>query len=51
MIMSTVSLLRSNPHPTDDQIRNGLAGNLCRCGTYTRILSAVQRAAANGEQR
>jgi len=52
MIMSTVSLLRSNPHPTDDQVRNGLAGNLCRCGTYTRILSAVQRAAAaNGEQR
>jgi nicotinate dehydrogenase subunit A len=52
MIMSTVSLLRSNPHPTDDQIRSGLAGNLCRCGTYTRILSAVQRAAAaNGERR
>jgi nicotinate dehydrogenase subunit A len=46
MIMSATELLRSNSHPTEDQIKSGLAGNLCRCGTHTRILSAVQRAAA-----
>ena len=45
MIMSTVSLLRRNPHPSEDQIRDALAGNLCRCAVYQRILSAVQRAA------
>ena len=46
MIMSATELLRSNSHPTEDQIKSGLAGNLCRCGTHTRILSAVKRAAA-----
>lgn len=45
MIMSTVSLLRRNPHPSEAQIRDALAGNLCRCAVYVRILSAVQRAA------
>jgi nicotinate dehydrogenase subunit A len=45
MILSATALLRSNPHPTEEQVRNGLAGNLCRCGTHTRILSAVMRAA------
>jgi len=45
MIMSTVSLLRRNPHPSEDQIRDALAGNLCRCAVYQRILAAVQRAA------
>jgi aerobic-type carbon monoxide dehydrogenase small subunit (CoxS/CutS family) len=45
MIMSTVSLLRRNPRPSEDQIRDALAGNLCRCAVYQRILSAVQRAA------
>jgi nicotinate dehydrogenase subunit A len=39
-------LLKSNPHPSEDQIRTALAGNLCRCGTHTRIVRAVQRAAS-----
>ncbi|HKD07074.1 MAG TPA: (2Fe-2S)-binding protein [Bryobacteraceae bacterium] len=46
MIMSATALLRSSPHPTEDQIKNSLAGNLCRCGTHTRILNAVNRAAS-----
>ena len=45
MIMGTVSLLSQTPHATPDQARQALAGNLCRCGTYTRILNAVMRAA------
>ncbi|HVB34542.1 MAG TPA: (2Fe-2S)-binding protein [Patescibacteria group bacterium] len=44
-IMTTVALLRSNPHPTDEQIAQFLEGNICRCGTYPRILEAVRRAA------
>jgi nicotinate dehydrogenase subunit A len=44
MIMSTKALLDSNPKPTDSQIKEALAGNLCRCGTHTRILRAVKRA-------
>jgi nicotinate dehydrogenase subunit A len=45
MIMAASALLQSNPHPTLEQVKAGLAGNLCRCGTHTRILSAVMRAA------
>jgi nicotinate dehydrogenase subunit A len=45
MIMSARALLTRTPHPTLDQAKEGLAGNLCRCGTQTRILSAVMRAA------
>ena len=45
MIIASVALLRRTPKPTLDQIRQGLAGNLCRCGTHTRILRAVARAA------
>ena len=44
MIMSTKALLDKNPKPTDSQIREALAGNLCRCGTHSRILRAVKRA-------
>ncbi len=46
MIMTTAALLWKNPHPTDQQIREALDGNLCRCGTHLRILRAVKRAAA-----
>jgi nicotinate dehydrogenase subunit A len=45
MIMSARALLTKTPHPTLEQVKQGLAGNLCRCGTHTRILSAVMRAA------
>jgi nicotinate dehydrogenase subunit A len=43
MIMSAKALLNRTPNPTAEQIKQGMAGNLCRCGTYTRILSAVLR--------
>jgi nicotinate dehydrogenase subunit A len=46
MIVGTVALLQRHPHPTDAQVRDALAHNLCRCGTHLEILQAVQRAAA-----
>ena len=48
MIVAAAALLERVPHPTDDDIRGALAGNLCRCGTQPRILAAVRRAAAGG---
>jgi aerobic-type carbon monoxide dehydrogenase small subunit (CoxS/CutS family) len=45
MIMSVVSLLNRNHHPTQNEIVNFLEGNICRCGAYSRIVSAVQKAA------
>jgi nicotinate dehydrogenase subunit A len=44
MIMGTKALLDKNSKPTDSQIKEALAGNLCRCGTHLRILPAVKRA-------
>src|SRR3954454_1343275 len=44
-IMTAKALLDKNPHPTDEQIRQGMAGTLCRCMTYYRIQAAVRRAA------
>src|SRR5580693_5126949 len=44
MIMSAKALLDSNPHPTEAEVRQGLEGNLCRCGTHGRIIRAVLRA-------
>jgi nicotinate dehydrogenase subunit A len=44
MIMTAKALLDKNPRPTDGQIKEALAGNLCRCGTHVRILRAVKRA-------
>lgn len=46
MIMSAAGLLKSNANPSESEIREALAGNLCRCGTHTRIIKAVRRAAA-----
>src|SRR3569833_2211606 len=43
MIMSAVDLLRENPDPTEDEIREGLSGNLCRCTGYQNIVRAVQK--------
>jgi isoquinoline 1-oxidoreductase alpha subunit len=45
-IMTAAALLESNPSPTDDEIREAMSGNLCRCGTYNRILDAIRLAAA-----
>jgi isoquinoline 1-oxidoreductase subunit alpha len=44
-IMSAVSLLQTNPKPTDSDIDAAMMGNLCRCGTYSRIRKAIHRAA------
>ena len=44
-IMQAVALLKSIPHPTDQDIDDGMAGNICRCGTYQRIRAAIKLAA------
>jgi len=46
-VMSVTAILRDNPDPTDDEIRQGLSGNLCRCTGYQGILAAVRQAAAS----
>ncbi|WP_432987681.1 (2Fe-2S)-binding protein [Dactylosporangium sp. CA-233914] len=46
MIMSAVDLLRDNPDPSDEEVREGLSGNLCRCTGYQNIVHAVRAAAA-----
>ncbi len=46
MIMMTVALLAATPDPSEQQVRQALSGNLCRCGTHLEILDAVHRAAA-----
>ena len=45
MIITVVDLLNNNPHPTDEEIRHGLEGNLCRCTGYQNIVEAVKYAA------
>lgn len=50
MILSATSLLREHPHPTDQQIIDGMDGNICRCGTYPRIVAAIKRAAHLSEK-
>ena len=50
MIMTAKALLDANPRPSEPEVRAGLAGNLCRCGTHNRIVAAVLRA-ANGTGR
>jgi len=48
MIMAAADLLRDNPHPSEQEIRDGLEGNLCRCTGYQNIVRAVRRAAEAG---
>ena len=47
-IMQAVALLKSKPHPTDSDIDDAMSGNICRCGTYHRIIAAIERAAKEG---
>jgi carbon-monoxide dehydrogenase small subunit len=51
MMLSSVALLKENPHPTDEEIRWGLSGNLCRCTGYMNIVKAVQYAAEKMESK
>jgi isoquinoline 1-oxidoreductase alpha subunit len=48
-IVSATALLRDNPKPSDTDIDNFMSGNICRCGTYTRIREAIKNAAKNLE--
>jgi xanthine dehydrogenase YagT iron-sulfur-binding subunit len=48
--MAAEGLLKANPNPTLDEIRQGMAGNICRCGAYAHIFKAVDKAAAYKRQ-
>jgi aerobic-type carbon monoxide dehydrogenase small subunit (CoxS/CutS family) len=50
MIMSGLALLRKKPHPSAGEIAHGLEGNVCRCGTYQRIVAAVAQAAKGSKE-
>lgn len=50
-LLATVALLNENPTPNDEEIREGLSGNLCRCGSYVNIMRAVRAAARNDSTR
>lgn len=47
MLMSGAGLMKKNPHPTDAEILRAMEGNVCRCGTYPRILAAIRTASSN----
>ena len=49
-IMAATALLKQNAHPTDADIDAAMSGNICRCGTYTRIRAAIKQAAEGGAQ-
>src|SRR3954452_4800660 len=49
MIMAAADLLARNPHPTEDEVREGLAGNLCRCTGYHNIVKSVMAASGQGD--
>ena len=51
MIMQAIDVLNDNPNPTEEEIRVGLEGNLCRCTGYHNIVKAVQQAAGAGATR
>src|SRR5215469_4536915 len=48
MILGAVGLLRKNPHPSESDIVSGMNGHICRCGTYPRVIAAIQAAAQKG---
>lgn len=49
MVMASEGLLRANPDPSDDEIRAGLSGNICRCTGYVKIIESVHAAAARAK--
>ena len=51
MIMSAVSLLNDKPHPSDQDILQSMDGNICRCGTYPRIIAAIRRASSGVKEQ
>ena len=51
MILTAVDLLKRNPHPSDEEIRHGLEGNICRCTGYENIVRAVKQAAGTQPQQ
>jgi nicotinate dehydrogenase subunit A len=51
MVVSAVALLRGNPSPTEQQVREALDGNLCRCGAHRRVIGAVMKAASQAAGR
>ena len=51
MIMSAVSLLNEKPHPSDEDILQSMDGNICRCGTYPRIVAAIRRASGTAQEQ
>jgi carbon-monoxide dehydrogenase small subunit len=51
MLLASYALLKHNPNPNEAEIREGLAGNLCRCTGYQNIVKAVQQAAETLRQR
>ena len=51
MIMASRALLNKNPHPSEEEIKRGLSGNLCRCTGYTKMIAAVQKASTTEGQR
>lgn len=50
LLVSATALLRKNPRPSEDEVRHGLAGNLCRCTGYNKIVDAVLDASREGEE-
>jgi carbon-monoxide dehydrogenase small subunit len=51
MIMASRALLNKKPHPSEEEIKRGLSGNLCRCTGYTKIIAAVQKASTTEGRR
>ena len=49
MVMSATALLEENPNPTEDEVRMGIAGNICRCTGYTKIVEAILAASEGGK--
>jgi aerobic-type carbon monoxide dehydrogenase small subunit (CoxS/CutS family) len=49
-VLTAKALLEANPDPSDEEIAEGLGGNLCRCGSYVKIVDAVRRAARDGAE-